>query len=294
LTSAISAGDAWPAPAKLNLTLRVLGRRPDGYHQLQTVFQFIERADLLHFEVRADGRVRRVSETPGVPADADLVVRAARLLKEHSGCPLGADIRVDKRLPIGGGLGGGSSDAATTLVALDRLWGLGLSEDDLMRLGLSLGADVPVFVRGLAAWGEGVGERLSPIELPEPWYLVLVPACHVSTADVFSDARLTRNSPPIRIADFLGGDDRNDCQAVARTRYLPVAQALDWLDRMGRARLTGTGACVFAAFPTLDAASVAYDEARTRFDCFVARGINRSPLLVRAQSPRFTGASPSG
>jgi 4-diphosphocytidyl-2-C-methyl-D-erythritol kinase len=284
----------WPAPAKLNLMLRVLGRRPDGYHRLQTVFQFVDRADLLRFEPRSDGRIRRVSRLPEVPAAADLVVRAARLLKEHSRCSLGADIWVDKQLPIGGGLGGGSSDAATTLVALNRIWDTGFSLRELMGLGLSLGADVPVFVRGLAAWGEGVGEELSPIELPDSWYLVLVPPCQVSTAAVFSDARLTRDSLPIRIADFFAGDDRNDCLLVARARYRPVAEALDWLANVGRARLTGTGGCVFAAFPTFEEARAALDEARPHFDCFVASGLNRSPLLERAQSRRFTGASPSG
>lgn len=276
------ADAAWPAPAKLNLMLRVLGRRPDGYHRLQTVFQFIDRVDRLFYEPRTDGLVRRVSHVPGVPAEADLVVRAAELLKERTGCPLGADIWVDKQLPMGGGLGGGSSDAATTLVALNRLWGTGLSERELMRLGLALGADVPVFVRGLAAWGEGVGEDLAPLDLPEFWYLVLIPVCQVSTAAVFSAPDLTRNSLPIKIADFLAGDDRNDCLSVTRGRYQPVADALDWLAGVGRARLTGTGGCVFAAFPTADEARAAYQRAHPRFDCFIARGMNRSPLLERA------------
>jgi 4-diphosphocytidyl-2-C-methyl-D-erythritol kinase len=278
------ADAAWPAPAKLNLMLRVLGRRPDGYHRLQTVFQFIDRVDRLFFEPRTDGLVRRVSHVPGVPPEADLVVRAAALLKERTRCPLGADIRIHKHLPVGGGLGGGSSDAATTLVALNRLWGTGLSEGELIRLGLALGADVPVFVRGLAAWGEGVGEDLIPLELPESWYLVLIPPCHVSTAAVFSDPDLTRNSLPITITDFLAGDDRNDCVPVARGRYQPVAEALDWLAGVARARLTGTGGCVFAAFPAAAEARAAYQRAQPRFDCFIARGVNRSPLLERASS----------
>jgi 4-diphosphocytidyl-2-C-methyl-D-erythritol kinase len=273
----------WPAPAKLNLMLRVLGRRPDGYHRLQTVFQFIDRCDLLHFEPRDDGSIRRVSDLADVSPEDDLVVRAACLLQERSGCRAGAGIWLDKRLPMGGGLGGGSSDAATTLVALNALWGTGLTVDDLTRVGLALGADVPVFVRGLAAWGEGVGEALSPVDLPEPWYLVVVPPCSVSTAAVFSDPDLTRNSPPITIADFLAGDDRNDCLPIAKARYRPVAQALDWLAGVARARLTGTGACAFASFPTLEEAAAAREQVIRRFDCFVARGLNRSPLLDRVQ-----------
>jgi 4-diphosphocytidyl-2-C-methyl-D-erythritol kinase len=294
LSSGLEADAGWPAPAKLNLMLRVLGRRADGYHLLQTVFQFIDRSDRLYFEPRTDGLIRRVSEVPGVPPEADLVVRAAKLLQEQTRCTSGADIWVDKQLPMGGGLGGGSSDAATTLVALNQLWRTGLSEQDLMRLGLVLGADVPVFVRGRAAWGEGVGEELVPLELPEPWYLVLVPACHVSTAAVFSDPDLTRNSRPITIADFLAGDDRNDCLPITRGRYQAVAEALNWLGRLGRARLTGTGGCVFAAFDGLDQARAAYQEVQPRFECFIARGMNRSPLLERVAGRSSTGASPSG
>ena len=235
----------WPAPAKLNLMLRVLGRRPDGYHRLQTVFQFIDRQDRLFFEPRHDGRIRRISRLKGVPEQSDLVVRAARLLQGRVGGRLGADIRVEKRLPMGGGLGGGSSDAATTLVALNRIWDTGLTESELMDLGLTLGADVPVFVRGRAAWGEGVGEVLTPVDLPRPWYLVLVPRCAVATGAVFSDEELTRDSAPITMADFTAGDDRNDCLDVVRRRYVEVAAALDWLATVGRPRLTGTGACVF-------------------------------------------------
>jgi len=270
---------AWPAPAKLNLMLRVLGRRADGYHRLQTVFQFVGRCDYLEFRVRRDGRIRRISQLPGVPAASDLTLRAARLLQRGTGCMLGADIVVDKRLPIGGGLGGGSSDAATTLVALNRIWKTGLTVDQLAVLGLSLGADVPVFIRGLAAWGEGVGEELTPIELPQPLYLVLSPACEVSTAAVFSDPDLTRNSPSITIADFISGDDRNDCQAIVRHRYAPVADALDWLSVHARARLTGTGACVFAAFSDMTQAQAVLDTAPAKFNGFVAPGMNRSLLL---------------
>lgn len=271
----------WPAPAKLNLMLRVIGRRDDGYHRLQTVFQFIDRCDLIHFSPLAAGRIVRRSVLPGVPAEKDLVVRAARALQIAAGCHAGAAITVTKRLPMGGGLGGGSSDAATTLVALDHLWGTRLGVDALAEIGLRLGADVPVFVRGLSAWGEGVGEDLTPLTLPEPWYLVLTPPCEVSTAAVFNDPDLTRDSESINIDDFLSGTVRNDCQAVVVRRYPEVAAAIDWLSGWGEARLTGTGACVFAAFETAEQALAAETEAPERFAAFVARGLTRSPLLER-------------
>lgn len=269
----------WPAPAKLNLMLRVTGRRADGYHELQTVFQFIERMDRLHFRLRADGRIVRVDGPDSVPVDADLTVRAARLLQSHTGCRQGADIRLEKTLPLGGGLGGGSSDAATVLVALNRLWGMGLNEDELARIGLELGADVPVFVRGQAAWGEGVGEYLVPMRLQESWYLVLIPPCHVSTASVFGAPDLTRNSPRITIPDFLAGDTANDCLPVVLKVYPPVARALAWLDLHADGRLTGTGACCFAVFSTETAAQNLLEQVPDEFTAFVARGMNRSPLL---------------
>lgn len=275
---------AWPAPAKLNLMLRILGRRQDGYHRLQTVFQFIDRQDRLFFEPRSDGRIRRNSCLAGVPEEADLVVRAARLLRDRSGRGFGADIRVEKHLPTGGGLGGGSSDAATTLVALNSLWDTRLTQRQLAELGLSLGADVPVFIQGRAAWGEGVGELLTPLDLPEPWYLVLVPRCEVSTGEVFSAEKLTRDSAAITIRDFLAGDDRNDCLEVVRQGYLEVEAALDWLISVGRPRLTGTGACVFCAFTSEQQAHAACSVVPTRFPAFVARGLNRSPLLDAARN----------
>jgi 4-diphosphocytidyl-2-C-methyl-D-erythritol kinase len=271
----------WPAPAKLNLMLRVLGRRADGYHRIQTVFQFIGRSDRLYFALREDGRIRQAGALPGVPMASDLSVRAARLLQERTGCGLGAEIRIEKMLPVGGGLGGGSSDAATTLVALNRVWRTGLTAAQLAEIGLALGADVPVFVRGLASWGEGVGEKLTPLDMPEPWYLVLVPACAVSTAAVFADRELTRNSPKITIADFVSGDDRNDCLPVVRRRYPAVAVALEWLSQHARGRLTGTGACVFAAFEEERAARRVLDRLPQGMSGFVARGANRSPLLDR-------------
>jgi len=275
---------AWPAPAKLNLMLRVLGRRADGYHRLQTVFQFIDRCDRLWFTARADGAIRRAPELPGVPASADLTVRAAQALRAFTGCRLGVDIRLEKVLPMGGGLGGGSSDAATTLVALNRLWGLDLGEDELAGIALPLGADVPVFVRARAAWAEGVGEELTPVELPQPWYLVLIPPCQVSTAAVFADPQLTRDSLPITLADFLRGDRRNDCLDAVRRGYPEVAAALAWLHELGGGQLTGTGGCVFTSFADQETAVAARERAPERFRAFVARGRNRSPLLDRLTS----------
>ncbi len=275
----------WPAPAKLNLFLHITGRRPDGFHLLQTVFQFLDYGDDLYFSLRDDGVVQRRSELPGVAPEQDLVVRAARLLQRESGCGLGVEIAVVKRLPMGGGLGGGSSDAATTLVALNALWGLGFDGERLAQLGLALGADVPVFVRGRAAWAEGVGERLQPVELPEPWYLVLVPAVSVATAAVFGAQELTRDCPPITIRDFLAGMGSNVCEPVVRRRFPAVAAALDWLAQFAPARMTGTGSCVFAAFESEAAARQAYAALPAGMSGFVARGTNRSPLLARLAQP---------
>jgi len=268
----------WPAPAKLNLMLRIIGRRADGYHLLQTVFQFLDVGDSLRFLLRDDGLVRRLGGPEGVPQDQDLVVRAAGLLRRLTGTEQGADIRLEKRVPMGAGLGGGSSDAATTLVVLNRLWGTGLTTDDLAGLGLELGADVPVFVRGRAAWGEGVGEDLKPLDLPEPWYLVLVPPCHVSTAEIFTDLNLTRNSPRIKIRDFLDGNVANDCLSVVCGRYPQVREAMDWLGRFSTPRMTGTGAGVFAVFGEKGDALKAYEQAPERYRPILARGMNRSPL----------------
>lgn len=275
----MSAPAVWPAPAKLNLLLRILGRRDDGYHQLQTVFQFIDLADSLTFSVRDDGRIRRVDAVPGVAEDHDLTVRAARLLQRHSGCRAGVDIGITKHIPMGGGLGGGSSDAATVLVALNRLWGCGLDRQALIHLGVSLGADVPVFIHGRAAWAEGIGEVLTHIEPPTPFYALLVPRVHVDTGKVFQDPELTRNSGRITIRDFLGGERRNDCLPVVRERYPAIAATFDWLDREAQAQLTGTGAGVFAACESEAAAAGLVRRRPPGIDGFVVRGLNRSPLL---------------
>lgn len=286
---------SWPAPAKLNLFLHVLGRRQDGYHRLQTVFQFLDYCDWIDIEVRADGQIARIRPLHGVPAAQDLTLRAARLLQQRGGVAEGADLCVDKRLPLGGGLGGGSSDAATVLVALNFLWNVGLSIDDLAALALELGADVPVFVRGHAAWAEGVGEQLEPVQLPEPWFLVLCPAVTVSTAEVFSAPELTRNTPPITISDFLSGQAHNDCEPLVRLRHPAVAQALDWLSGYGRARMTGTGACVFVAFDNFAQATAALESLPAGWNGFIGRGCNRSPLLDRLQqASEGTADAPKG
>ena len=275
----------WPAPAKLNLFLHIVGRRPNGYHELQTCFQFVDLCDDIHFSLRLDGEVRRLRGAPGVSEDTDLCVRAARNLQSMSGCALGVDIDVVKRIPMGAGLGGGSSDAATCLVALNRLWGLDLPTADLAALGLTLGADVPVFVQGRAAWAEGVGERLTPLYPPlapsEDNYLIVKPNVFVSTAEVFQDPELTRNSPHITIHGFLASGGRNDCLGVVRRRYPEVARALDWLSLFGHARLTGTGACVFVELESLDRGREIVRKLPAAFDAFLVRGSNDSPLLER-------------
>ena len=268
----------WPAPAKLNLMLRITGRRADGYHELQTVFQFLDLCDELDFRVRKDGKVRRLDPLPGVAPEADLTVRAARLLRDYADVAPGVDIALRKRLPMGGGLGGGSSNAATVLHALNCLWGCGLDDTELAVLGLRLGADVPIFVHGYAAWAEGVGERLRPIELPEPWYLVIAPDCHVATGEVFSAPELTRNSRPITIRAFIAGDRRNDCLPVVRERYPAVSQVIEWLEEHAEARLTGTGGCVFAEFVSASAAEQVRQQVPAGWQAWVARGCNRSPL----------------
>ncbi|WP_106420051.1 4-(cytidine 5'-diphospho)-2-C-methyl-D-erythritol kinase [Salinicola tamaricis] len=272
-----------PAPAKLNLLLRITGRRADGYHELQTLFQLLDHGDTLSFTPRDDGAVTLSPALDGVSAEENLIVRAARLLQHETGCRAGVDILLDKRLPLGGGLGGGSSDAATTLVALDRLWQLDLGHERLAALGLGLGADVPVFVRGDSAWAEGVGERLIPVALAERWFVVVHPGVAVSTAAVFGHPGLTRDSTAISMRLALDGATpetvwRNDCESVVRALYPEVDRALAWLSRHGDALLTGTGACVFCPVADEASADAVIADAPDGWQIFKARGAARSPL----------------
>lgn len=276
----------WPAPAKLNLFLHVNGRRADGYHELQTAFQLIDLCDTIDLRPCEGGTIRRLAGPDDVLPEADLAVRAARLLQVRTGCPQGVDLWVHKAIPSGGGLGGGSSDAATVLVALNELWGTGLSRDALARLGLELGADVPVFVHGRSAWAEGVGEDLQPLALPPRWFAVIRPDVAISTAEVFQAPELTRNSPKIKIRDFLQAGGRNDCEPVVVARRSEVRAAIEWLGRSGEARMTGTGSCVFAPFLTQEDATRALAGLPDRWQGFVARGLGMSPLAHRLEAER--------
>ncbi len=268
-----------PAPAKLNLFLHVLGRRGDGMHLLQTVFRFIGIEDRIGIALRDDGAIVRTSPLPGVPAEDDLCVRAARLLQAETGARHGVDIALEKHIPMGGGLGGGSSDAATVLVVLNRLWGTGLSRPELMRLGLRLGADVPVFVFGENAVGEGVGERLRAIPLPPAWYLVLTPQVAVSTKEIFSDPALTRDTEALKIPPFLPGQGDNDLEGVVTRRFPEVARHVGWLrERQPGARMTGSGACVFAEFASEREALAVRSQLPETMHGFVAQGLERHPL----------------
>jgi len=273
-----------PAPAKLNLFLLVTGRRTDGYHTLQTLFRFIDFGDTLHFRLRRDGRVRRITQLPGVPEERDLTVRAARLLQAETGCTLGADISIEKQLPYGGGLGGGSSDAATTLIALNRLWKRQLPRERLQALGLRLGADVPVFVFGRNAYAEGIGEHLQAVELPPAWYLVLIPPVAVSTAEVFADPQLTHTTTPVTLRAFSEGcaipegAGRNDLEAVVCRRHPEVARHLEWLRRFGPAAMTGSGGCVYCPFPSASAAQSVQQQLPSDMRGVVAEGLSQHPL----------------
>ncbi|MBI2287187.1 MAG: 4-(cytidine 5'-diphospho)-2-C-methyl-D-erythritol kinase [Nitrosomonadales bacterium] len=273
-----------PAPAKLNLFLHVVGRRPDGYHLLQTLFRFIDLHDTLHFTLRDDGAVRRTNAIEGVTEEQDLCVRAARLLQKETGCALGADIAVEKHIPMGGGLGGGSSDAATALIALNRLWSLGLPRARLMQLGLSLGADVPVFVFGENAFAEGVGEELQPCPLPEAWYVVLFPPVQVPTAQIFAHPELTRDTVSITMRALLerqlrdGQQLHNDLQSVVCNLYPEVAHYLAWLNNFGKAMMTGSGACVFAEFTDHSQAEAVLARLPQDMRGVVAQGLTRHPL----------------
>ena len=273
--------EPWPAPAKLNLCLHIVGRRPDGYHLLQSAMQLIDLCDELQFYQRPPGVIERIGENADIPAESDLIVRAARLLATRYEVFDGVGIEIKKRIPVQGGLGGGSSNAATVLVALNYLWRLDLKIEELAALGLQLGADVPIFVRGHSAWAEGVGEQLTPCDFPEQVYLVLKPGTGVSTAAVFQDPELTRNSPITTIRAFFAGGGRNDCAPVVRKRSAEIAEALDWLADFGEAKLTGTGACVFVALPDEATARSVAARVPARWTGFVVHGLNRSPLLDR-------------
>lgn len=268
-----------PAPGKLNLFLHVLGRRPDGYHELQTVFRLIDRSDRIGVRLRDDGAIERIGALPGISADQDLCVRAARLLQDASGTRLGADLALEKNLPIGGGLGGGSSDAATVLLALNRRWALGMRRAELLALAVQLGADVPLFVHGENALGEGIGERLTSLALEPAWYLVLVPQVQVSTKEIFSDAALTRDAKRLKIPPFLSGQGRNDLEAIAVRRHPEIAQHLAWLRaRSPQARMSGSGACVFTELPRQAEALALLAQLPATMHGFVAAGLERHPL----------------
>ncbi len=277
---------SWPAPAKLNLILHVTGRRPDGYHEIQTVFQLLDLADHLHFTPRGDRQIRRVGGPAEIPAAEDLCLRAAARLQAAAGMPPGVDIRLEKRIPIQGGLGGGSSDAATTLVALNEIWGLQLGTEALAAIGLELGADVPLFVHGRSAWAEGVGERLTPLQLPQMHYAIVFPGVGISTAEVFQASELTRKTPKTTIRGFLKAGGLNDCEPVVTGRSPEVRRALAWLSARGDARLTGTGSCVFAAFADRGVAESALSGLPPGWRGYVAGGLDRSPLQERLAAER--------
>jgi 4-diphosphocytidyl-2-C-methyl-D-erythritol kinase len=272
--------DVWPAPAKINLFLHVVGRRDDGYHLLQTVFRFIDRADRLHFEPRTDGRIVLANPLPGVPPETDLTVRAAQALRAATGIAEGVTIHLEKNLPMGGGLGGGSSDAATTLIALNRLWHADLESAALQRIGLALGADVPIFIHGRTAFAEGVGEQFTDVIAPPAWYLVLVPPVAVPTPAIFRSPNLRRDTPPITAAAWLPGDGSNDLEPVACALYPEVARHLEFLRRFGDARMSGSGACCFVVLPDQAAADAALAACPAEFQGFVARGLDRHPLAI--------------
>jgi 4-diphosphocytidyl-2-C-methyl-D-erythritol kinase len=280
-----SAPDNWPAPAKLNLFLHVTGRRADGYHLLQTVFQLIDYGDTLRFTLRPDGAILRSTPFPGVPEDSDLCVRAARLLQTaatRAGHSLaGADIALDKRLPQGGGLGGGSSDAATTLIGLNHLWQTGFRRTELMALGLQLGADVPFFLCGGNAFAEGIGESLQVLQTPARWFVVIEPGVSIPTAAIFTATELTRDSKPVKISDFSRSPEsfwKNDLQAVAVQRFPVVAEAIQWLSAHGNARMTGSGACVFCTFEDEQQADRVLKQVPPRWKAWKAEGLQRHPL----------------
>jgi len=267
------------SPAKLNLFLHITGRRVDGYHNLQTLFQLLDYGDTLSFTTRNDNQISLAPELPGVSFEQNLIIKAVRALEAFKPVNMGVDIQLEKRLPMGGGIGGGSSNAATTLVALNHLWGCGLSKSQLQNIGLQLGADVPVFINAQTAWAEGVGEELQAIEMQPKWFLVIQPDCHVSTAEIFSHKDLTRDTSAIKVAAFLEQGGQNDCEALVRKLYPQVDNALIWLQNFDHnARMTGTGACVFASFKSAEIALNVQAQLPKHLPGFVAQGVNQSPL----------------
>ncbi len=273
-----------PAPAKLNLFLHITGRRADGYHELQTVFQFIDLQDTITLANRSDQQINRVTSWSEVAEEDDLMVRAAQKLANSCGISAGVDIAIEKHIPMGAGLGGGSSDAATVLCGLNLLWGLDLSNRELADIGITLGADVPIFIYGHAAWAEGTGEILTSIDPPEDNYLLIVPPAHVSTAEIFNHPALTRDSSPIKIADFLEGQGHNDLEAVVRQEYPVIDDTMNWLQHFSNARMTGTGAGVFIKTGSAKEAQNIAQQAPADWRCFVTRGLNTSPLYDQLSS----------
>ena len=279
-SSILRSGLTVLSPAKLNLFLHITGRRPDGYHTLQTAFQLLDWGDSMQFTPNNTGEIELSMPDLGITTEENLIIRAARMLQPATGSTaLGVDITVDKQIPAGGGLGGGSSNAATTLLVLNQMWDLNHSTEELQLMGAKLGADVPVFVAGSSAWAEGIGEILTPLGLPQYWYLIIQPGCHVSTAKIFSCEQLTRDTSPITLAAFFRGDSRNDCQEIVRNLYPEVDNTLKWLNKFGEAKLTGTGACVFASFETKVEVDAVMRQLPKSWVGFVARGINKSPVL---------------
>lgn len=283
---------SFPAPAKINLFLHITGRRPDGYHSIQSVFRLLDFGDTVHIRPRHDRVICRTEPIPGVAESDDLCIRAATLLQQHTNSNMGADIHVSKHTPMGGGLGGGSSDAATVLLALNHLWQLGLKREELIALGLQLGADVPFFIFGQNAWVEGIGEKLQSIQLPHTYYLVITPAVHISTAEIFSSKELTRDTKPTTMATFLTGMVQNDLETVVRQQYQEVAKSLDWLSQFSKARMSGSGASVFAEFGNQEQAEAVLARVKTTRELqqyagcevtgFCAQGLNQHPLYTLA------------
>ena len=268
-----------PAPAKLNLFLHITGMREDGYHNLQTVFQLLDYSDEVSLSLREDGLICRTNGLAEVPPEEDLIVRAAQALKSYSGSIYGANVGVEKRLPVGGGIGGGSSDAATTLLGLNELWQCGLKKAELLAIAAKLGADVPVFVNGYSAWAEGIGEKLTVLELPELWYLVIHPGVFISTAKLFSSEVLTRDKGILRIRDFPDADNENVFESVVRKTHFEVDKSLKWLDNYSAARMTGTGSCLFASFESHQKADEVLNQVPEEWNAFIAKAVNKSPVL---------------